>query len=100
MATITEIKKRASWTQNAVASLVFRSTQPGFAATAPEHAKLVELGLRQKPEKPTLALADREIVDDAIADMLFEEEPTRTLQVRYAIKHLQALLPKREPKSA
>lgn len=89
--------KRNSWTQNDVASLVYRSTQAGFTATASEHAKLVELGLRQKPAKPMLHAGIRESADMAIADLAATDEPQRTLVIRYALKSLQALLPKRTP---
>jgi hypothetical protein len=54
----------------------------------------------EKPEKPMLTERDCAVVNTAIADMLDDDELKRTLQVRYAIKQLQALLPKREPKTA
>jgi hypothetical protein len=92
-------KARVSWTQAAVADLVLRSVDPGFAATAVEHAKLVELGMRRKPERPTLIPAFQGLVDEALTAALDElPEPQRALAIRYAIKALTALLPKRVAK--
>lgn len=97
--------KRKAWTQAEVASLV-RSLNTDVPDTwALNHtrdeaeAKLIELGIISKPAKPELSEIERDILKNAIVDMLYEEDPTRTLQIRYAIKSLQALLPKREPRS-
>lgn len=90
---------RKSWTQASVADLVLRfSAAPGFAATAEERAKLIELGLMAKPEKAALDDEDRLTVDECLGVLVRTHEPQRTLMLRYAIKQLQALLPKREVK--
>lgn len=91
--------KRKSWTQTMVAELVFCSTQPGFIANAEQHAKLVELGLRKKPPKPSLDDFDRETLNEFVAAVAgYGDDSGQQLPVRYAIKQLQALLPKRPAK--
>lgn len=90
---------RKSWTQASVADLVLRfSAAPGFAATADERAKLIELGLIPKPEKAALPEQARHAIDLTIGGFHQVSEPDRTMGIRYAIKQLQALLPKREVK--
>jgi len=101
-------KARKNWTQAEVGAFVSAFVERGKAVVRGDYperfsadeaaGKLRELGLLEKPSKPILMTSDREIVDDAIADMLYEAEPERTLQIRYAIKALTALLPKRVTK--
>jgi hypothetical protein len=60
--------------------------------------KMIELELIAKPTKPTLD-ADQEAAIDADLTFCEWEEPQRTLAIRYAIKTLQEMLPKRAPKA-
>lgn len=61
-------------------------------------AKMIDLGLIAKPVKPALDASHEAAID---ADLSFRkwDEPHRTLAIRYAIKSLQAMLPKRAPKA-
>jgi len=90
-------KARVSWTHAQVAGL-FKRHYAGEPLTAGEHAKLVELGLIAKPDKPTLGPGFIEDLDDFIRGTLPHDEPLRSLAVRASIKALTALLPKRVAK--
>jgi hypothetical protein len=61
-------------------------------------AKLIELGLVAKPEKPVLEAEGKAIADNAVAAINAIDEPQRTLMVRYMLAQLRELLPKREQK--
>lgn len=97
-------KTRNSWTQGEVAALVhgFASRQNYLGTRTPTEveAKLLELGLIPKAEKPGLTPEQMEEIDTSIESRTWQfwDEPQRTLAVRYAIKSLQALLPKRPAK--
>ena len=86
--------KRKNWTQVQVAHLVRRHLE-NTPVSAEETAKLVELGLVQKPGKPSLTNASQSTVEDFLASLKTFAEPQRTLSARYAIKALTALLPKK-----
>ena len=96
--------RRKSWTQANVAALVTAFHTPKGPGTSDfserDVAKLIELGLVAKPQKPTLTEDAHAIVDKAVGSIHHLPEPQRTLALRHAIKSLQAFLPKREPKSA
>jgi hypothetical protein len=89
--------KRKSWTQAEVVALVLRYQETG-TVTGEEQAKLTELGIIPKPTKVTLTRAVEAQADHAVA--YFEDMPEgqKALAIRYAIKALSALLPKRAPK--
>jgi hypothetical protein len=89
---------RKSWTQAEVVALVLRYQETG-TVTGEEQAKLIELGIIPKAEKPALRGDFQEKIDgyvDAINH--FPNEGQRLLGIRHAIKALSALLPKRAPK--
>lgn len=94
--------KRRGWTQAQVAELV-RSHTSGVMVSHDllpfsgdeRVAKLVELGLVAKPSKPTLEDHNKVKPMNLVGDLEKLPEPQRTLAVRYAIRSLQALLPKR-----
>ena len=99
--------RRKSWTQAEVAELVthFHTALVGSPAgaygersAAEVNAKLIELGLLEKPEKPTLPDDYRKDIDDALAVIADSHEPMRTLAIRYTLRSLKALLPKRPSK--
>jgi len=96
-----EKPKRKSWTQSDVAALVqlFMIGGIGTIVAASDRAKLIELGLIAKPEKPALDEEHQQYVDDFVIGFDVLKDPQATLAIRYAIKSLQALLPKRAPKS-
>lgn len=101
------VKKRVSWTQAEVVALVqSHAKSPANLAdlSAPGRthaecvAKVIALGLVAKPEKAALEAGTRTIADHALSYFVDLDEPQLTLAIRYAIKSLQALLPKRPAK--
>ena len=90
-------KPRSSWTQAEVADLVKRFVS-GEELSGAECTKLEDLGMMEKPAKPTLTNAVKVQADHAVS--YFEDMPKeqKALAIRYAIKALSALLPKRAPK--
>jgi len=97
--------KRKGWTQAHVAELV-RAHGLGVMvgqdllpfSSDERHAKLVSLGFVAKPERPVLNEEVQLEVDGMIFSLTRLPEPQQPLAIRYAIKSLQALLPKRAPK--
>jgi len=87
--------KRKGWTQLQVAGLVHRHAK-GETVSDEEREKLIDLGLVAKPQKASLSVATSAEVDEGVLG-LYDAlvEPERTLAIRYAIKALTALLPKR-----
>jgi hypothetical protein len=62
-------------------------------------AKLLELALIPKKEKPSLSALEQDDLDSAIKAMLDDfAEPQYSLAIRYAIKTLTECLPKRVAK--
>jgi hypothetical protein len=102
--------RRKSWTQAEVATLVthFHTKADaraivgawGSRSAAEVNAKLTQLGLVAKPQKPRLTEDAHTVVDKAVGSIHHLPEPQRTLALRHAIKSLQAFLPKKGPKSA
>jgi hypothetical protein len=88
---------RKSWTQAEVVALVLRYQETG-TVTGEEQAKLISLGILTRPEKAALTNEEREATDSVLGFFERSGEPQRTLAIRYAIKALSALLPKRAPK--
>jgi hypothetical protein len=76
-------------------------TEKSFERHTPTdvRAKLVELGLMEKPQKPTLTEVETADVDATLERITAMVEPHRTLAIRYAIDSLKALLPKRAAKA-
>lgn len=92
--------KRKSWTQPEIVALVTAfHTQTGASDFSErDTAKLIELGLVAKPEKAGLTASMQSQVESVLQGFGLLPEPDRTLMTRYAIKQLQALLPKRPAK--
>jgi hypothetical protein len=63
-------------------------------------AKLIELGLVAKPEKPVISKAATEFVGEFVTTVDGFEGPDRVLAARLAIMSLRELLPKRERNGA
>jgi hypothetical protein len=98
-------KPRASWTQADVAQLAAAHAVGARPLLIGDHgaeactAKLIELGLLEKTTyKVVLSDDQRFEVDGSLEGFTGWDEPQRTLAVRYAIKALSALLPKRAAK--
>lgn len=103
--------KRKNWTQMEAAAFVrsFDQCAAGNAETikyperfTPEEAqaKLVALGVvKREPTRPALPAPHMDVIDEFTRVVGTLDESYRTLGVRYAIKSLQALLPKRPAKS-
>ena len=97
-------KSRVTWTQAEIVDLVsaFGRGDPGWSSERHSqneaNAKLVALGLVAKAAKPVLTEGFVQDVAAFIDASVYDYEPERTLQIRYAIKRLQELLPKRAPK--
>lgn len=101
------VKKRVSWTQAEVVALVqSHAKSPANLAdlSAPGRthaecvAKVIALGLVAKPEKAELTLHQTATIDGALLEFIEWDEPQLTLALRYALKNLQAMLPKRPAK--
>ena len=106
--TATTRKTPKTWTHAEIAQIVsnHHAGQPGYPtrfSAAEYEAKMIELGLIDAPEKPRLDGVGETRVEDLVAKIVDAgglREPYVTLSVRYAIKLLQAHLPKRAPKDA
>jgi hypothetical protein len=97
-------RSRASWTGTQIALLVHTHlsglpyhSDSGHTPTECE-AKLIALGIVAKPKKASLGVPAQSLVDEALSVFDEFEDPERTLAIRYAIKALTALLPKRVAK--
>lgn len=95
-------KPRVAWTQAEVAALVTAFHTPKGLGTADfserDTAKLIELGLMDKPAKAVLTNEGRDTIDEFVREVGTLPEWLRPLAARYAIKRFQELLPKRAPK--
>jgi hypothetical protein len=93
---------RKSWTQAEVAGLVHgfasRKNYEGPRPGDEVEAKLLELGLIPKKEKPSLSAIEQGEIDDMLDYFRAVDGNHPTLAIRYALKHLQSLLPKRVAK--
>ena len=96
---------RKTWTQAHVALLVREHAGAGSAdaeklpfTVDERRAKLIELGLVARDPRPVLHEDLRSQLTVYVERMGALAEPQRTLAVRYAIRSLQALLPKRGAK--
>jgi len=110
-------KPRATWTHVEVANLLtdfhhgglenvekradpLNSDRYGLHDAESAKAKLIELGLVAKPEKPVLDASLANGVDKWVTIVGEFIEPQRTLAARYAIAKLRELLSKRERNGA
>lgn len=102
------VKKRVSWTQAEVVALVqSHAKSPANLAdlSAPGRthaecvAKVIALGLVEKPQKATLDADKLADTHTRLADLFEEYVPEqREMAVRHVIKELQSMLPKRPAK--
>lgn len=93
-----ERKARIVWTQAQVVALVSGKGSTGHTV-AEENAKLVALGLVEKPQKATLDADKLADTHTRLADLFEEYVPEqREMAVRHVIKELQSMLPKRPAK--